>query len=117
MTTYAGVMKKIDNDKGNLSIMMSAEYGEFNHYYCSEIVKILKGLDDVWHSPIDEQNAEKLKYYAKQIMDRGGVQALSMNYYVMLKYLAEDNETWLKVKYLEHLFDGVTSKDGEVWRT
>ena len=117
MTTYIEVMKKIDNDKSILSIMMSAEYGEFNHYYCSEIVKILKGLDDICHSSVDEQNEEKLKFYAKRIMDRGGLQALSMNYYVMLKYLAEDHETWIKVTYLEHLFDGVTSKDGEIWRT
>ena len=89
----------------------------FNHFYCSEIVKLLKEWDADWNTEGEEGlDTDKIKFYAKQIMDRGGLQALSMNFSAMQRYLSNNNETLLKVLYLKQIFNGVTSDDGEVWR-
>jgi hypothetical protein len=126
MVDYKTILKKIENQENkivnSISIDMYAEYGEFNHYICSEIVKILKEWDYVYDKDIRDKNYEppkvdedKLRYYGKKIMDRGGLQALSMNYYTMLHYLAEDMPTKRKVQQLQRIFNELEG-GGDIWR-
>ena len=125
MADYKTILKKIENQENkvvnSITFDMYAEYGEFNHYICSEIVKILKEWEYDYDKDCSEEDyeapkvdKEKLRYYGKKIMDKGGLQALSMNYYTMLHYLAEDMPTKRKVQQLQHIFHRLEG-GGDIW--
>ncbi len=93
---------------------MISEYGEFNHHYCSGIMSILKDWNYDYNKDCIDENYEappldetKIKSLAQKIHDRGDLQTLQMNFYVMLHFHAEDMPTKRKVQQLTWIFNNV----------
>ena len=118
MKSYNEIIGAIMNHKDHpitkYKFDLMAEYGEYNHIKCSEIMDILNNWDysyelDSGLEPYEppEVNEDKLKSLAQDIYNRGGLQTLRMNYYTMFHYHAEDMNTKHKVQQLQHIWNGV----------
>ena len=101
--SYKDVVQAIENSDHQLAMMMWAEYGNMNHDCITAIYKHLAdtktGKDgDMW------PDRSAIKEHAQRIYDRGGMQALQMNWYVLRMFVAKD----VAAMYVDsHLFDGV----------
>jgi len=102
------------NDK-NMGIMMNAEFGIFNY----EAMKVIMNELEKWDYDYEEDNGmnddyevpvlddKRIKEWATKINERGGLQALQMNYYVMLYFMINNLKDKYKVKHLQSVFDGI----------
>ena len=99
MADYKTIVKKIENQENkvvnSITFDMYAEYGEFNHYICSEIVKILKEWEYDYDKDCSEEDyeapkvdKEKLRYYGKKIISYK--KTADSKTHVVHKYLIDD---------------------------
>lgn len=81
------------------NIHIFSEYGDFNHVICKQI-----------YENIEDKN--KVIELGKMIYQRGGIQALRMNYYVICYALKQNKNEDIQCQYktLEHLFEKVTQE-------
>ena len=122
-------MKRMVNkpNTNKVAIMeMMAEFGEPNHLWLMQIVKILYDWDyDVYRDMHDENytapklDETKIKEMGLKIHKRGGLQAMQQNYYTMKFFMnpgignyLDNNEdpdvVWnAKVKQIECVWSGV----------
>ena len=119
MKSYKQICDEIESmDKNHpaysIKLDLISEYGEINYVYCCGIMGILNewdysyekdcGLEPYEPPPLDEV---RIRTLAGFIHERGGLQTLRMNYYTMFHFHAEDINTKMKVKQLQHIWDGV----------
>ena len=62
----------------------------------------------------DEQK-KKIREYALQIMDRGGLCALQMNLYTMIHFHAKTYDEKVRMQELQYVFHRLENKNGQVW--
>ncbi len=98
--SYDKMIDSIDNHpQMQLGLAMYAEYGKFNH----------DCLKAIYESGMDEKVAREM---GQKIYNRGGMQAMQMNYYVFNHYSpfskARDQELYYDGStLLQYLWDGV----------
>ena len=115
MHTYDETVKIID-ERGDKGLDVFAEWGEYNY----ELFKT------VWNE--DFINNDKMREVAEKVVHRGDFQTLQSNFYAVL-WVAQDVavkmpyslETRYQINslvacYMKQAFNGVTDRDGTVWR-
>ena len=116
--TYESVCKKMEifmkenpTSAGEVLLWIN-EFGEFNFEYCKEILKCLYTCDDPQNGDYYPAEEEKIRNYAGRIYNRGGLDALQSNFYIMSNFMFfGDIDKYQIHKYhtynLKFILDGV----------
>ena len=90
------------------SLPICAEYGEFNH----------QAMKLCYENMLDKAVCFKV---GESIAARGGLHALQANFYALKLYGPTASSKDMVIAYiprlLEHYWDGITDKVGQVWRS
>ena len=98
--SYDNMIQLIETHQDiELSMSMYAEYGEFNH----------ECLKTIYESGMNRILAREM---GQKIYDRGGIEAMQMNYYVFTQYSPFIRATNREIYYngitcLEYIWDGI----------